>query len=294
MVERPPYWNKFQNSQLCLALPGQDHLRTEALTIPSPTGTTRIYAVVGNPVAQVMAPSLMNRMFLDRGVDAVMVAVQAEGESFATVMEGLKSIANLDGILVTVPHKVAACGQADRLSENAQLAQSANALRRESDGSWSADNFDGTGFVAGLSKAGHHVVGKTICLVGAGGAGVSIGPALMLAGAGQLIVTDVAEARMAALADRLAPKWPGHVRWSPGPVSSDIIINATPIGLRPDDPLPFTIDTLAPHTIVADIIMKPAATKLLEAARARGLTTHPGLPMLAEQIELYRQFFRIP
>ena len=264
------------------------------LSIPSPTGATRLYAIIGNPVGQVMAPSLMNQLFVDRGIDAVLVAVKAEAACLAMVMEGLKCIANLDGILVTVPHKVAACAHADRLSDNAELAGSANAFRRESDGSWSADNFDGTGFVAGLLNAGHDVAGKTICLVGAGGAGVSIGPALMMAGAGRLIVTDIAEAARAGLAERLARRWAGQIRSSPVPVSCDIIINATPVGLKPDDPLPFDIDGLAPHTLVADIIMKPATTKLLGAAQARGLTTHPGLPMLTEQIELYRQFFRIP
>ncbi|GGF50819.1 shikimate dehydrogenase [Aliidongia dinghuensis] len=265
-----------------------------AFAIPSPTGSTRLYAVVGNPIEQVMAPSLMNRLFLDRNVDAVLVPVKAEASGIAAVIEGLKLIGNLGGILVTVPHKFAACGHADHLSERAELAQSANALRREADGSWSADNFDGAGFVAGLLKAGYAVAGKMISLVGAGGAGVSIAAALMLAGTADLSITDVDEQRMAALADRLAQRWPGRIRASSMPIAGDIMINATPIGLQPEDLLPFSVDNLPPRTVVSDIIMKPAETRLLAAARARGLRVHPGLPMLTEQIELYRQFFRVP
>ncbi len=121
-------------------------LSAEAFAIPSPTGATRLYAVVGHPVEQVKAPGLMNRLFAERNVDAVLVPVKAEPSRLTTVIEGLKSIANLEGILVTVPHKFAVCEHVDRLSESAELAQSANILRRESDGSWSADNFDGQGF----------------------------------------------------------------------------------------------------------------------------------------------------
>ena len=268
----------------------------EAFAIPSPTGTTRLYAVVGNPVAQVMAPALMNRLFAERNVDAVLVPVRAEPSALAAVVEGLKAIGNLDGIVVTVPHKFAVCAHADRLGERAELARSANALRRESDGTWTADNFDGAGFVSGLLNAGHVVASQTVRLVGAGGAGVSIGPALMMAGAGALIITDVSEQRMTALADHLAQKWPGQIRTSSAGtiLASDIIVNATPVGLRPDDPLPFEVEGLAPNTVVADIIMKPAETRLLAAARARGLRVQPGLPMLIQQIELYRGFFRIP
>jgi shikimate dehydrogenase len=270
-------------------------LSAEACAIPSPTGTTRLYAVVGHPVEQVQAPERMNRLFAERNVDAVLVAVKAEPSRLASVIEGLKAIANLEGILVTVPHKFAVCDHVDRLSETAALAQSANILRRERDGSWSADNFDGQGFLAGLHRAGHEVSDKTVCLVGAGGAGVSIGPALMTAGARHLFVTDISIERADALARRLDRKWPGRVQALPRPAvtESDIIVNATPLGLRPGDPMPFEVDELPERAVVADIVMKPADTKLLKAARSRGLRVHPGIHMLTEQIDMYREFFRI-
>ncbi|MBS0247805.1 MAG: shikimate dehydrogenase [Proteobacteria bacterium] len=263
--------------------------------VPSPTGSTRLYAVLGHPVDQVMAPSLMNPLFAARQIDAVMVPIEVEPARLGSVIQGLKAIGNFDGLLVTVPHKFAVCGYADRLGETATIAGSANALRREADGSWSADNFDGAGFVAGLRKAGHTLEGAAACLVGAGGAGVSIAAALMLAGVGRLLINDVACDRLDRLVSRLATRWPGKVSAAPQAATPglDFIINATPLGLRPHDPLPFEIANLSEGTIVADIIMKPAETRLLEEAQRRGLPTHPGIHMLTEQIELYRSFFRL-
>ena len=268
----------------------------EAFDIPCPSGATRLFAVIGQPVAQVLAPALMNRLFIDRMIDAVLVPVEAAPADFAVMIEGLKRIANLDGILVTVPHKFAACDHADHLGDAAKIAGSANALRREADGTWAADNFDGVGFVQGLVGAGHDPRGKAVSLVGAGGAGAAIAPALLTHGARLLVLSDVSEQRATHLAARLEAKWPGRVRVASAPATaeSDILINATPVGLREEDPLPFELDGVRADAVVADIIMKPAETRLLKAAIARGLRVHPGIHMLSQQIELYRQFFRIP
>jgi shikimate dehydrogenase len=264
--------------------------------IPSPTGATRLFAIIGHPVEQVQAPVLMNQLFLERGVDAVLVPISASPQDLPDVIEGLKRIANLDGMLITVPHKFAICQHVSDHSDIVNLSLSANAIRREKDGNWSADNFDGIGFVAGLKCAGHDPIGKTIGLVGAGGAGASIAPALLMSGAGLVIVSDISAERAAALCERLAARWPGRVHILNGPVrlESDIVINATPLGLRPEDPLPFEVEGLRPSAVVADIIMKPAETRLLKAAAKCGLRTHPGIHMLTGQIEFYRQYFRIP
>lgn len=259
------------------------------------SGRTRLFAVLGDPVAQVMAPAMMNRLFAERSVDAVLVPVEVATNDLDTVVDGLKRIGNLDGFLVTVPHKLALCRHADGLSDAARLAGSVNAMRREADGTWSGDNFDGEGFVRGLLDAGHSVTGKHYTLVGAGGAGVSIAAAVLQAGAAALSVHDIDRSRAEALVARLDERRPGLARTvgAPDP-RSDVVVNATPLGLRDGDPLPFALDGLCADTVIADIIMKPAETRLLREAAARGLGTHPGLPMLSEQIPLYREFFRIP
>ncbi|MFE0530365.1 shikimate dehydrogenase family protein [Micromonospora sp. SD19] len=257
------------------------------------TGSTRIYALLGDPVAQVRAPSLLNPLLAERSVDAVLIPVHVAPTEFAQVVGGLRRIGNLHGMLVTVPHKAAALALADRASPGAILSASANALRREPDGAWLADTFDGVGFVRGLGNAGHTPKGKRVCLVGAGGAGSAIAVALLEAGAAALDVVDLDPGRLGTLVDRLAPAYPGRVtgatRFRPDEV--DIAVNATPLGMRHDDPLPFDPARLAPGTVVADIIMSPATTPLLAAARSLGHQVHPGIHMLANQLDSYLDFF---
>lgn len=259
------------------------------------SGRTRLFAVLGDPIVQAMAPAMMNRLFAERGVDAVLVPVEVSPSDLDAVVDGMKRIGNLDGFLVTVPHKLALRHLADHLSDAAKLAGSVNAMRRESDGTWSGDNFDGVGFVRGLRGADRLVAGKRFTLVGAGGAGVSIAAAVLQAGASALSIVDTDRSRAEALVARLNKRWPDIARTARAPdPASHVVVNATPLGLREADSLPFALDGLRAEAVIADIIMKPAETQLLREAAARGFSTHPGLPMLSEQIPLYREFFRIP
>jgi shikimate dehydrogenase len=259
------------------------------------TGSTRLFVVIGDPVAQVQAPMLVNPLFAELGLDATLVPVHARPADFPAVVRGLQRIVNLDGMLVTIPHKVAACELADLRGPAAAVIGTANALRREPDGRWLADNFDGAGFVRGLTGAGHPPGGRRVLLVGAGGAGSAIAVSLLAAGTEHLVIHDQDPGRLAALLDRLEARWPGRASGPAGPVTDgvDIAVNATALGLRPDDPLPFAPAALPPGAVVADIVMKPAETPLLRAAAALGLPTHPGIHMLTHQLDLYRDFFRL-
>lgn len=257
------------------------------------SGRTRLVAVLGDPVAQVRAPALLNPLLAAEGVDVVVVPVHVRPDDLETVVRGLQRTANLVGLLVTVPHKVDILRLADARSEAAELAGSTNALRRLADGSWHADNFDGAGFCAGLADAGHPPRGKHVVLVGAGGAGRAIAPALLAAGAGHLVVHDVDETRMKEVADRVDSRWPGRVSTTTDPDlgAADMVVNATPLGLRPEDELPFDPARLRPDALVADIIMEPRRTRLLRRAAESGHPVLPGEPMLRHQMNLYRAYF---
>lgn len=258
-------------------------------------GTTRLYAVLGWPVAQVKAPGLMNPLFARLGVDAVLVPVLAAPGHLEEVVRGLQRIANLDGLLVTVPHKAEICRYADSVSPVAEQSGGANALRRDPDGTWHAENFDGVGFVAGLRAAGWDPAGMRVSVIGAGGAGGALVPALLAAGAERVDVSDPVAQRLKALSNRVEAAWPGRCGSAATPRlgGADLVVNATPLGLRAGDPLPFDPDLLSGHAVVADIIMRPRETALLRAAAARGLRVHHGEHMLSHQIALYREFFRL-
>jgi shikimate dehydrogenase len=260
---------------------------------PEISGSTRLFAVLGDPVRQVRAPQLLNPLLADLGVDAVLVPIHASAAHLSEVVRGLQLTGNVDGLLVTVPHKAAAQAFAEVHSPAVRLAGSTNALRRAADGRWHADNFDGAGFVAGLAAAGHPPAGKRVTLVGAGGAGGAIAAALVLAGVDRLTVVDLDQARVSALLGRLSEYAADRVRAGGSAVGdgADLIVNATALGLREQDPLPFDPAHLAPGTVVADIIMSPARTRLLRTAAALGLPVHPGAPMLDHQISMYREFF---
>lgn len=261
--------------------------------VPGISGKTRLFAVLGDPVEQVRAPQMLNPVFSSLGIDAVLVAVHAPVGHLAEVVRGLQRSLNVDGLLVTVPHKDAVRRFADVNSPAVELAGSANALRRGADGRWYGENFDGAGFVAGLVAAGHPPAGRRVALVGAGGAGGAIAAALAMAGVARLELFDHDAERVKAVVDRLSRYAPGRVvaGTGAGPGAVDIAVNATPAGLRRGDPLPFDPAALAAGTLVADIIMTPRDTELLKAAVARGLPVHHGHHMLAHQLEMYLDFF---
>ncbi|MFE5908498.1 shikimate dehydrogenase family protein [Streptomyces wedmorensis] len=259
-------------------------------------GSTRLYAVLGHPVSQVQAPGMLNPLFAELGSDAVLFPVLVPPRDLGDVVRGLQRIGNLDGLLVTIPHKVDVCRYADAVSEAVTLAGSANALRREPDGSWFAENFDGTGFVQGLRAAGIDPAGRRVVLVGAGGAGSAVAAALLTEDIAHLELCDRDEGRVATVVDRLARRFPGRVSGStaaPRLEAADLAVNATPLGLSPADPLPFDVTRLPPGAVVADIIMRPKETALLRVAAERGHRVHPGSPMLTHQLGLYRTFFRL-
>ena len=200
---------------------------------------------------------------------------------------------NVAGMLITIPHKFSACEFAEHLSLAVQVSGSTNALRRNEQGVWEADNFDGAGFVRGLQRAGHALEDARVILAGGGGAGSSIAVALLQAGVGVLYLKEPDTNKAQQLLVRLVQQWPGRAKLA-GPqhlASVQIVINATPLGLSDSDELPIDVAGLSDGTLVADIIMQPAQTRLLRLAEQAGLPVHPGIHMLAEQVDCYREFF---
>jgi shikimate dehydrogenase len=169
----------------------------------------------------------------------------------------------------------------------------ANAMRREPDGRWSGDMFDGRGLIRGLREAAITLEGRKVLLIGAGGAGSAVAVAVADAGAKAVTIFDVDAAKADALAARVAAAYPDcTVRAGPVQLSGhDTLINATPIGMAAGDGLPAPVEGLTAETLVIDVIIKPEDTPLLARARALGCRTFNGRVMLDGQAHELVQFF---
>ena len=115
-------------------------------------GATRLYAIVGDPIVQVKSPEVFSELFARAGMNAVMIPMHVLPERFEESMRALMGIANVDGLVATVPYKAQAVQFADRLGPTASRIRALNALRREPDGTWTGDMFDGLGFVRAFER----------------------------------------------------------------------------------------------------------------------------------------------
>jgi shikimate dehydrogenase len=258
-------------------------------------GATRLYGTIGDPIRQLRMTGVMPQVFAATGTNAVWLPFEGGADLLPLMLDALGKMRNLGGFTVTIPHKTAIIDMLGRATPRARAAGSVNLVRRDPDGVLAGDNVDGVGFVRGLEAQGHRVKGASVWLVGLGGAGGGIAAALCEAGVGRLLVTEISETRAGKAIDRLLTHYPdvpvAEVRTPPKGVH--IAVNATPLGLRPDDPQPFDPMILDPDTVVADVIMSPVETPLLKRARTHGRRIHHGRHMLDHQVPLYLDWFGI-
>jgi shikimate dehydrogenase len=247
-------------------------------------GATRLHLIVGDPVAQTKSPAGLTREFAARKANAVCVPVHVAAADFDAFMAAAKRVRNLDGIIVTIPHKFSALAHCDEVTGRARLLGAVNVLCRLADGRWRGDQTDGTAMVAALRQAGCDPAGRQALVVGAGGAGSAVALALIDADVAALGVTDMDAHRRDDLVRRLAIRAGAAVRAAAAdPSGFGLIVNATPAGMRPGDPLPVDGARLDGAAVVADLITEPAMTPLLEAARRRGCKVVTGVDMFAAQ-----------
>ena len=243
-------------------------------------GATRLILIVGDPIAQVKSPAGVTAALRARGRNALVAPFHVTAEHFATCMAGVARAGNVDGLIITVPHKFAAFELCATISGPSTFLRAVNTVRRNPDGSWHGDMFDGVGFVQAMRAKGQDPAGKRALLVGAGGAGSAIAHALVDAGAGLLAIHDPDMARKSQLVNLLSQMKRCRVQaGSPDPRDFDIVINATPSGMRVDDAPPLLFDHLSAAMYVGDVVTAPEVTPLLAAARAAGCRSQNGIDM---------------
>ena len=260
--------------------------------LESYSGATRVYFILGDPIAQVKSPAGLTGEFERRGRDAIVVPLQIAPVDIGAGIAALSRAANVDGLIATIPHKFALVAHCATLSDRARFLGVANVARRNTDGSWHGDMLDGEGFADGIAAAGCRFEGRRALLIGAGGAGSAIALALLDRGVVTLAVHDSDPARRDALIGKLAGTFGDRV--PPGtddPANADILVNATPRGMASDDPMPVDVSKLAAETFVGDVITIPEVTPLLQAARARGCLTQTGVGMFLNVLGRMAEFF---
>ncbi len=256
------------------------------------SGTTTLIAHIGYPTFTFKSPLIYNPWFEKNGVDAVVVPMGVKAEDYQEIFRPLFRMSNIRGALVTMPHKVVTISLVDEITPTAAVAGAANAVLLREDGSLLADQFDGAGFARGVQRKGFQAAGRSALVVGNGGVGSPIAASLAAAGIGSLGLFDPHQAASEALAGRIAEHFPdiAVTVGSKDPAGFDLVVNATPMGMKDTDPLPLDVDRIDPGTFVADVVLKPS-TPFLRAAEAKGCPIQVGSDMLFEMIPAYLEFF---
>jgi len=257
------------------------------------TGKTTLIVHLGYPTEAFKAPMIYNPWFEMKGIDTVVVPVGVKAPQYATVVKSLFSTTNVHGALVTMPHKVTTAQLVDEITTTAKVAGACNAILRRADGSLLGDMFDGAGFVRGVERKGRRIAGARALVLGCGGVGSAIAASLAASGPAELGLFDAVSASAETLAARLRLHYPSLTvaTGSNDPDGYDIVVNATPLGMNPGDPLPFDVSRISRTTFVGEVVMKEEYTPLLRAALDRGCSVQVGTDMLFEMIPAYLEFF---
>jgi shikimate dehydrogenase len=257
------------------------------------SGRTKVIAHLGYPTGSFKAPMIYNPYFERHDIDAVVVPMGCKTEDYAAFLKLVFKLSNIHGALVTMPHKVTTVALLDEVMTTAKVAGACNAVRLGPGGTLVGDMFDGEGFVRGVLRKGRVLRGARALVVGSGGVGSAIVASLAKAGVAELALFDAYPASMNSLAERLRTYYPG-LKISVGstdPTGFDVVVNATPLGMKEGDPLPVDVSRISPAAFVGEVVMKQEITPFLAAARERGCAIQIGTDMLFEQIPAYLEFF---
>ena len=256
-------------------------------------GKTGIIAHIGYPTESFKSPMIYNPWFAARGINAAVIPMGCKKEDYASFLKLAFRLTNVRGALITMPHKVTTLDLVDEASVSAKIAGASNAVKLDKGGVMIGDMFDGEGFVRGVLKKDRRLAGASALVAGCGGVGSAIAASLAKAGVSRLGLYDAFPQSMNGLAERLTAHYPKlKVKTGSADLGGyDIVVNATPLGMKKDDPLPLDVERISPRTFVGEVVMKEEITPFLAAVRAKGCEYQVGTDMLFEQIPAYLEFF---
>ena len=261
--------------------------------------TTKIFGCIADPIDHVKAPTLFTSEFHKRKIDAIMIPIHASKESLGEVINGLKKIKNFYGSTITIPHKVEILNYCDELGVDAQETGAVNWLKFDKDkNKVIGNNFDGVGFVNGFKSNDIDFEEKSICIFGAGGSAMAIAFALIKLNIKKLKIINRDFVRGKNLVHRLKKLYPNmnlsfETLQNYNLSESDIIINATSVGLKTSNKIPFDISLTKKNCLIVDIIMDPSETLLIKEARKLKKQVLLGKFMLEGQLVYFGKYFKL-
>jgi shikimate dehydrogenase len=240
------------------------------------------------PAAENPTVAMVEAAYRHHGIDARYINCDVAPAALGDAVRGARAM-GWAGFNLSIPHKVAVIEHLDGLADSAALIGAVNCVVRR-DGRFIGENTDGQGFITALRTVADPA-GRSLVVLGAGGAARAIAVEAALAGAGPITIVNRDPRRGADLVGLLAAETPAEaelVTWDATygvPETTDVLVNATSIGLFPDSEARPNIDveSLRPGLVVADVIPNPPRTRLLRDAEARGATVLDGLGMLVNQ-----------
>ena len=240
------------------------------------TTSTKLIVVIGHPINHSFSPFLHNAIYEKEGVDAVMLAFDVEKiESFVAAMRTLP----IHLAAVTLPHKETVMAHVDAVDADAKEIGAVNTIVRRDDGSLTGFNTDIVGIAAALKDVA--LKGKNVLILGAGGAARPVAYHAREHGANIYCHNRTFDTAQVLCRDfggtAIEKKENLH------DLSFNVVVNATPLGLQPNDPLPFPEKLIRADSVVFDLVYTPLRTPLLKAAEVRGAHTISGLTMFIAQ-----------
>lgn len=262
--------------------------------------TTTIYGIFGHPVKHSLSPVMHNSGFQALGLNSVYVAFDIEPEEIGEATRAIRTM-GIKGINITIPHKQSIIPFLDEVSPDARLTGAVNTVKNE-DGKLSGYNTDVGGFLRAVKEdLDFSPRGKTLLLVGAGGAARAVISAFCTKGAAVIYITDIIHERAVILAKEFKGNFES-ITIEPLALDNqevignklsvaDILVNASPAGMDGAEKLDIPLSKLNKNAVVYDLVYKPAETNLLIRARELGHKASGGLSMLlyqgAESFEIW-------
>ena len=255
------------------------------------TSKTKIYGLLGYPIKHSFSPLIHNAAFEAEKIDACYLCFETKPEDIKQAIEGIRAL-NIQGVNLTIPHKEICLSYLDEIDKNAEFIGAVNTIVRK-ENKLIGYNTDGEGFIKALKEdLDFDSKDKTIFLFGAGGAGKAIGMSLAKYGAKQIFIVDKNKKKARALAENIKENFPNtiaeltHSHNQEAIKASHLLVNATPIGMNPNDNLMINPVYFPQQLNIFDLIYNPRETKLLRIAKKKGLKAVNGLGMLIHQATL--------